>query len=107
MDNCLLEGFATVPVLTEPGLTVTGPKLVPKTPEGSLLFRTVTRFAALVALLSRKAYVSVTTTEPPVTLSMMILTGLPVSVGSQGGHKLQLPFVGPSDKALVQPIVTY
>lgn len=54
----LLEGFFTDPVVTELVSTVTGPKLVPKTLEESLLVNTVAKLAALVALLSRKNRVS-------------------------------------------------
>jgi len=64
--------------VTELVSTVTGPKLVPKTLEESLLVNTVAKLAALVALLSRKATESVTTTEPPVTLTIVTFTGLPV-----------------------------
>ena len=65
VHNGLLDGLATEPVVMELVLTETGPKLVPKTLEGLLLLRAVTRFPASTALLSRKANVSVTTTEPP------------------------------------------
>ena len=64
VHNGSLDGLATEPVEMELVLTETGPKLVPKTLEGSLLLRAVTRFPASTALLSRKANVSVTTTEP-------------------------------------------
>ena len=59
-----LDGLVTAPEVTELALTATGPKLVPKTLELLLLLRTSMRLDAPVALLSRKAKLSLTTPEP-------------------------------------------
>ena len=55
MLECLLEGLATVPVLTEHAATVTGPNVTTETDKELLLVRPFARFIALVALLYRKA----------------------------------------------------